>query len=101
MNRYYIGQEVVCVKNGKKSGLVKDRIYTILELRQSPCRCKYIDVYVGIQMEGYYYCEDCKTRATHSEGKYWHHEEMFAPLQDMTEQIEEALSAPRTLTLLK
>ncbi len=82
MSRFSVGQRVVCVKNGSISGLVKDRIYTIIEVKHG-CKCSEV-YYVGIESARLYsLCPKCGHFANnHNNGKYWHAEYMFAPITE-------------------
>jgi len=88
---WYIGQEIVCVRSGKTSGLVKDKIYTILGLQLSGCKCHDVQIYVGINMLGVTRCMTCKTISDKITNEYWHSEIMFAPIEYDQNAIEELL----------
>lgn len=47
---WYIGQDIVCVKTYGSSKLKKDSVYTIKQIRETPCNCGGIDLDVGIKL---------------------------------------------------
>jgi hypothetical protein len=97
---WHIGQEIVCIKT-QSQGLVKrGRIYTIMGLQKPLCKCKGVDINVGIPTPHLFgMCSDCNTRWRNNTGFCWFDESLFAPLEYNQEAINELLEEPVLISL--
>ena len=87
---WYIGQEVVCVRTHPDKVVVRGKTYPIKGLKQSACRCKNINIDVGIRANHAIYSEYSRCNVCNDVELvgdiFWLHENRFAPLdQDISE----------------
>lgn len=87
---WYIGQPIVAIRNSFDRDVIKGREYTILQIVNSPCKCKELCFDVGIRLENSMRaCADCGQRFYNTSGFSHKGESMFAPLdQDISELTE-------------
>ena len=91
---WYIGQEIICVKNQINGLLTKGKVYTIKSLCESRCNCPGVDIYVGIHADRVRWspnvrCTVCLFEGTQPDMALWTNEKYFAPLdQDISELTE-------------
>lgn len=85
---FHIGMDVVCIES--TCDLLKEgEIYTIKGLRESPCKCGGVDMYVGIIDKDYLgdgldFIEcTCGFIEKMQDAKSWYHESQFKPLDEL------------------
>ena len=92
--KWYIGQDVVCIKNHSQ-GIVKEGdVFTLQGIRKVCCQ---IELDVGLTST--YLLEQCRTcqKITKKDGAcHWFADKIFAPLDSITDisEIEELLKEP-------
>ena len=79
MSRFRIGQKVVALKS-TFSGLVEGRIYTILKIMSFCCGDPAVDI--GIKRVGNLEIECLECGKIRKYNVWWHHEDLFAPLEE-------------------
>lgn len=101
--KWYIGQEIISLRDHKEGVFKKDTLLVIRSIRNSCCKCDGVEIDIGIkQTRPYIFCYRCDLHfiETHT-GIWWFGEDYFIPLDElMSEQIEEIkleLSAKNTL----
>lgn len=86
--KWYIGQEIVCVKSHSKGVVKIGQIFIIRGLMQGCCGVK-IDVGI-IPPCGTMFCRHCNYHYT-TNGKHWFTERLFSPLEYDQQAIDELL----------
>lgn len=82
---WYIGQKVVALESTPITGLVKDAVYTVLDM--NTCSCGHVRLFVGkyIKHDGVE-CSKCgKVLLT---DRMYHQEKIFAPIEEHPEMSE-------------
>lgn len=89
MNRFYVGQEVVCVKTHSKGYVNEGSHYTIMALSTGVCSCSSVIVDVGIKLQENHVSRCGVHRAyAPKNGNVWFSEKLFAPLQTQSEEAD-------------
>lgn len=85
---WYIGQEIVAVKNHSHDYFKKGQEFVIIGLRKSPCSCGHTEINIGIAAppQGTY-CTKCK-QVDNEHTIFWFCESSFAPKLSLTESEE-------------
>lgn len=79
---WYIGQRIVAVRSHSQGKFKKGDEFTIKGLRSSFCKCKEVEIDIGINGGGNgMLCPMCGMD-TEDGNVHWFSEIMFAPLQD-------------------
>lgn len=92
---WYIGQEIVAIKNHVDGEFKIGDTFIVRGLRSSVCKCKSIDIDISKSphpkyKRGVARCSKCNTVFNDSDEIYWFSQYSFAPLDElMAEQIEE------------
>jgi hypothetical protein len=84
--KWYIGQEIVCIKTHPEGLVKKGEIYVIQKLSQCKC-CILIDV--GVITNQGCQCQECNTIV--SEYDNYFYESRFAPLEYNQDEINKLL----------
>ena len=86
MKDFYVGQEVVCIKSHSQGVVIKDTVYTIKKIKESPCNCRgMLWVDVGIPSPNYFSrCTRCNRRHPAS-GIWWLNSALFTPLDEIAD----------------
>ena len=101
-NKFYIGQDVVCIKTHSK-GIVKEgEVFTIKALSSCYCRCSNVRVDVGIKIPirigALVFCPVCldTNKLSIADGAWWLDERLFKPLDSLVNigELTEVLSEP-------
>lgn len=81
---WYIGQEIVCVKQPSRNYIKKGSVYTICSLRENPCKlCGGIIMeLLGTNVTNHSECHNEKLVGA------WYGEEFFAPLDAIADISE-------------
>ncbi len=84
-NQFYVGQEVVAIKDHPEGRFKKGQEFKIQGIRQSCCT---IQVNIGIKYDfknynGYSICSKCMSQ-TKSDGYSWYNQMSFAPKQHLS-----------------
>lgn len=89
MKNWYIGQEIVAIKD-QYNGLFKEGdTFTIKSLRESPCACKNVDIHIGMYHEAKTEeCLKCKSKLYRNTNIAWFNENSFKPLDELTDISE-------------
>lgn len=97
---WYIGQEIVCIREHSKGVVKKGQIYVIQGLQISPCQCKIIYIDVGI-IPASELCRCIKCSYIWSDIYiWWLSENLFAPLEYDKQAIEELLRIPEQIKII-
>ena len=91
--KWYIGQDVVCIKTHSSNVVKKDNVYTIQGLQKGCCN---IILDVGIKsLPGFTRC-DCGGKTKDNSDAHWISEKLFTPLEQITDisEIEAILNEP-------
>lgn len=88
---WYIGQEIVAVKDQQQNEFKKGDLFIIRGLRGSPCSCCNVNIDVGFREKVRMTCPCGHTEITEV---HWYDETNFAPLQTDSEKadMEESLT---------
>ena len=92
-DKWYIGQEIVCVRTHSRGIVKSGEIYKIVGLSTSKCKCsnlKLIDVGVKATAD-FGRCGICDTRYPKIKDAWWLGEILFAPLEYDQNEIEKLL----------
>ncbi len=90
--KWYIGQEIVCVKSHSQGIIKKGEIYVIKGLQSPKCKCNYISIDVGVLGSSHYAeCNTCKVSYTKNPFIWWLHEDNFAPIEYNQDAINKLL----------
>ena len=97
--KWYIGQDIVCIKTHSQGFVKKGEVYTIKSLRQACC---HIGIDVGLidSRKGLNYTSSCiKCNSQINNGKspvLWFGDSLFVPLESLVnlDEIEEILQIP-------
>jgi len=90
---WYIGQDIVSVKNHKQGLIKKGQVFVIKGLKNSWCKCNKVQIDVGVSdgSFGVNWCSTCRVNDTEKTYTNWLSENLFAPLDsiaDITELTE-------------
>jgi len=92
-DKWYIGQEIVCIRTHSRGIVKSGEIYKIVGLSTSKCKCSnstLIDV--GIKpISNFGKCAICYIRYEKGIDAWWLHEILFAPLEYDQNEIEKLL----------
>lgn len=90
---WYIGQDIVAIKEHSQNKFKKGDTFTIKGLKISECKCKNVSIDIGIK--GYSdlcHCNACNFHFKNQsrDGIWWFSETRFAPLDSLvnTEEIQ-------------
>ena len=92
-NKWYIGQEIVCIKKHSKNAVKLGEIYKIKGLSNSKCKCSH-DVLIDVGIAGTSNigrCKNCNTVYNKSQEIWWLSEVLFAPLEYNQDEINRVL----------
>ena len=95
--KWYIGQEIVCIKAYEKAGLKVGKTYTIHGLMISQCKCKHVEIDVGVTNYGYGRCVTCKYTQKKPTHIWWFNESIFAPIDFDISELTDILEKPKEL----
>lgn len=92
-NKWYIGQEIVCIRTHSRKVVKAGEIYKIKALKESKCKCKNLTIIdVGVLANsGFAKCTICDTRYEKTDNSWWFSETLFAPLEYNQDEIERIL----------
>lgn len=91
-NKWYIGQEILCIKTHSEGLVKKGEIYTIKGLQKSNCKCHEIEIDVGVIGDSSLgECLVCNTTFKKSISIWWFSEKLFVPLEYNQEEINELI----------
>ena len=92
-DKWYIGQEIVCVKTHSRGIVKSGEIYKIVGLTISKCKCNNLTlINVGINATSNFgSCGFCNTRYVKESDAWWLNEILFAPLEYDQNEIEKLL----------
>lgn len=86
---WYIGQEIVAVRDHPQGVFKEGDTFVIKGLRGSPCKCHSIDIDVGIKSSGgHSLCGVCGYRGGKNGLYWWFSEQNFAPLDTICDISE-------------
>lgn len=90
---WYIGQRIIAIVDHSQGAFKKGDEFKIKGLRPSTCKCKSIQIYVGIDADAtirstYSKCRVCDIRHNNYEYKWWFKEKCFAPIDERPELSE-------------
>lgn len=90
MSDFYVGQDVVCVKNYPEAGLIKDSLHVAKGLKDGICNCVKLLIDVGIRVSGgIIACQNCNTISnSEPDNIWWIASEYFKPLDELTDISE-------------
>lgn len=88
MNKWYIGQEIVAIRNHSGGKFKEGDIFTISGLRSSCCKCKEVLINIGLITSNDMYCGICNSVYETNDGVIWFKETSFAPLDSFVNQEE-------------
>lgn len=95
---WYIGQEIVCIQTHSQGVVKRGQTFVIRGLRPSTCKCKEVEIDVGvISPNGYRACRCYVCNNVFDEPPYstwWFSETRFAPLEYNQEAIDELVKEP-------
>jgi len=92
--KWYIGQDVVCIKNHSQGAVKEGDVFTIRGLQQGCC---LLQLDVGINTSHITQtCSRCNKVSNKNSLVHWFGETLFAPLESITDisEIEELLKEP-------
>lgn len=94
--KWYIGQEIVCIKSHSKNVVIKGEVFTIQGLKNANCKCNEIEIDIGKIFEnttatGLYRCTHCNNVFQDTTSIWWMSEVLFAPLEYNQNAINELL----------
>ena len=92
--KWYIGQDVVCIKTHRQGIIKEGNVFTIIGLRQTCCS---IQINIGISSRyGNDICTKCSKISKNLDGVWWFGEDRFVPLESITDisEIEAILNEP-------
>lgn len=96
---WYIGQDIVVIKDHRDKVVVEGEVYTIRGIRPSICRCKEYELDIG-KNTGHKetYCSKCYGTGE-SNGIYWLSEKLFQPLDSLSDisELKEIVENPEPL----
>ena len=95
--KWYIGQEIVCIKTHSKGIVKKGESYFIKGLQKANCTCGYIEIDVGIQKFSHQYCKRCGFRKPEPTLIFWFNESLFAPLDFDISELTDILEQPKEI----
>jgi hypothetical protein len=96
-NRFYIGQDVVALKDMCSGYVIDGSVYPIKGLRATFCRCATVLLDVGANGNSdTISCPRCNVTIKNSENIWWLHCDNFAPLDSLCniEELTEVLTEP-------
>lgn len=90
MSNWYIGQEIVAIKDHSQGMFKKNDVFVINNLRTSYCKCGHILIDIGIFaiVSPTNYCTTCDTLSNTTSKIYWFNEVCFAPLDSFVNHEE-------------
>lgn len=94
--KWYIGQEIVCIKTHSEGVVLKGQVYTIKDIKQV-CQCGVL-LDVGIRINSDLIGKIVKCRHCYSvyykDNAHWILETLFAPLDFDISELTELLKEP-------
>jgi hypothetical protein len=92
-DKWYIGQEIVCVRTHSRGIVKSGEIYKIVGLSTSKCKCRNLTLIdVGVKgIADFGSCGVCDTRYPKVGDAWWLNEILFAPLEYDQNEIEKLL----------
>ena len=96
-NKFYIGQDVVCIKTHSQRIVVKDEVYPCNGLSKK-CDCGVaidVGIIVPVPIGELYKCADCR-KTIRSDGKWWMDIKLFVTLDSLVniDELTEVLTEP-------
>lgn len=94
---WYIGQDIVCIKSHGHRLLQVDKVYTVNAIRKTPCKCRGIDLDVGLSLNSTdVICIVCGYTEIASDLTFWVDQKCFVPLDSIAniEELTEVLNEP-------
>lgn len=80
---WYIGQDIVAIRTPNNKRFKEGDTFIVLALRQSPCKCNYIDIDIGLKsISNSIYCPHCGD--VEKSVVLWNEETNFTPLDTLT-----------------
>jgi len=92
-DKWYIGQEIVCIRTHSRGIVKSGQIYKIVGLSTSKCKCSNLTLIdVGIRnIADFVKCGICHINYRELSDAWWLHEILFAPLEYDQNEIEKLL----------
>ncbi len=98
---WYIGQDIVAVRDHEDKAYKAGDEFKIRGLRGSTCLCKVVEIDIGIiDNDGEYYCDCCGIESIEHTGLWWQDERDFAPLDPIKEAISELMEHTQVAPVL-
>lgn len=84
---WYIGQDVVAIRNQLQGDFKKGDVFTIKALRGSTCACNEVEIDIGNREDTNTLtnCPTCKTKYSNGNNINWYSELSFAPLDSIAD----------------
>lgn len=106
---FYIGQDVVAVRDSAYGAFKKDELFTIIGLRSAICTCNHIEVDIGKMVHipigciAKSVCNACNANIVDNSEIHWLSARNFAPLDELTniDELKEVLEQPIYQVLTK
>lgn len=99
---WYIGQDIVAIKDHDQGGFKMGDEFKIKGLSSSFCKCNYILIDIGVNPlvnhSNYSRCSNCDSRI-YTANIWWFSERKFAPLEPMREAISELIKESLTVKI--
>lgn len=89
---FYIGQEVVAIKDHSQGLFKKGDEFIIKDLQKADCKCSHYIVDIGMTTYAEYgHCGQCNTSISIKNNTAWFNDICFAPKIDLSEFTSESL----------
>lgn len=93
MNKFYIGQKIVAIKDHSQGIFKKGDEFTVLDVRDSLCKCNNYDVHIGIfdYVTLFEECSNSCFKKFRNDCFWWFCPTMFAPIELSTTTFEDVI----------
>ena len=97
---WYIGQEIVAIRNHPQRYFKKGNTFKIVGLQQGVCGCAGVDINIGFGGNTWkmQYCNKCGQTYDTNSTIIWFGEKNFAPLDQDISELTEILEQPISTT---
>lgn len=88
---WYIGQDIVAIKNHSQHKFNEGDLFTIKGLRDSLCKCGHVLIDIGFKSSSIpsnSVCVTCKIKSENISGIWWFSETNFRPLDELADISE-------------
>lgn len=93
MNKFYIGQKIVAIKDHSQGIFKKGDEFTVLAVRDALCKCNTYDIHIGV-LDYTALFEECVNRCYkkyRNDCYWWMDGSMFTPIELSTTTFEDVI----------